>query len=112
MTSSTTTGALTEGGPKVHRWLIIPVVLAVAVNSAFSWVAMVVAACGFASCPRDVWQTAGPYISLVAGLGAAAVSGSLLAFAPWAGRRTRSVVGGVVALAWVAYTAWLALSLI
>ena len=105
------TAAGTSGGPTVHRWLIIPVTLAVAVNSVFSWFAMVVAACGFSSCAPDVWQTTGPYISLVAGLGAAAVSGSLLAFVPWAGRRTRLIVGGVVALAWIAYTAWLALSL-
>ena len=86
------TAAGTSGGPTVHRWLIIPVTLAVAVNSVFSWFAMVVAACGFSSCEPDVWQTTGPYISLVAGLGAAAVSGSLLAFVPWARRRTRLVV--------------------
>ena len=35
----------------------------------------------------------------------------MLAFVPWAGRRTRTVVGGTVALAWLAYTVWLALSL-
>ena len=101
----------TSSDVKVYRWLIIPVILAVAVNSGFSWFAMVVAACGFSSCPPDVWQTAGPYISLAAGLGAAAVSGSVLAFVPWAGRRTRSVMGGMVALAWLTYTVWLALSL-
>ena len=106
-----TVSATGNGGPKVSRWLIIPVILAVAINSGFSWVAMVVAACGFSSCEPDVWQTTGPYISLVAGVGAAVVSGSLLAFVRWARPRTRFVVGGVAALAWLAYTAWLALSL-
>ena len=35
----------------------------------------------------------------------------MLAFVPWARRRTRLIVGGAVALAWIAYTARLALSL-
>ncbi|WP_256443226.1 hypothetical protein [Cellulomonas dongxiuzhuiae] len=39
------------------------------------------------------------------------MSGSVFALVPWAGRRTRFVVGGVVALAWIAYTTWMKLAL-